>query len=224
MPTTFVAPEKGTEGPHATPNSAIIPAHLAVQALVSIDAVNACVQAIGTDHSTMALWALRYMHDPQAVEGLIYAYKEYKNEALRTEILTTLSRIYQKEAPYDGSWWWSTRPDTHGPYYKAVAWESSPEIKDFLMTERNNTNAAGKQFFADLNGKLRMGITEFGGEEEEAVASQEEAQVDLGKISKEKGQIGKSSIEDIMLALDDVQGDPGVGQDPLYQTGLCCLS
>ncbi|MEQ9437992.1 MAG: HEAT repeat domain-containing protein [Cyclobacteriaceae bacterium] len=224
VPTSFVAPEKGTEGPHATPNSAIIPAHLAVQALVSLDAVNACVQAIGTDHSTLALWALRYMHDPQAVEGLIYAYKEYKNEALRAEILTTLSRIYQKEAPYDGSWWWSTRPDTHGPYYKAVAWESSPEIKDFLMAERNKANTAGKQFFADLNGKLRMGIISFGGEEEEA-ASQEEAKVDLSKISNEKGQIGKNSIEDIMLALDDIKGDPALGKTLFTKQGcVACHS
>lgn len=223
VPTPFVAPAKSTEGPHATPNAAIIPAHLAVRALVSLDAVTACVQAIGTDHSTLALWALRYMHDPKAVDGLIYAYKEYRNEALRAEILTTLSRIYQKEAPYDGSWWWSTRPDTHGPYYKAVAWESSPAIKDFLMEERKKSNAAGKKFFADLNGRHRMGITTFGGEE--AVATQEEANVDLGKISQGKGQIGKSSIEDVMLALDDLKGDPALGKTLFVKQGcVACHS
>ncbi len=144
VPTTYVAPAKGTEGPHATPNAAIIPAHLAVQALVSLDAVDACIQAIGTDHSTLALWALRYMHDPKAVEGLIYAYKAYKNQELQAEILTTLSRIYQKEAPYDGSWWWSTRPDTHGPYYQAIAWESSPAIKE-LFGERKKQIRCGGQ-------------------------------------------------------------------------------
>ena len=218
VPTTFVDPEKGTEGPHANPNADIIPAHLAVRSLVSLDAVAACVQAIGTDHSALALWALRYMHDPQAVEGLIYAYKEYKNEALRSDILTTLSRIYQKEAPYDGSWWWSTRPDTHGPYYQAVAWESSPVIKDFLMGERNRTNAAGQQFFADLNARHRMGIDAFGGEEE-AIAAEEETNVDLSKITNGKGQIGKNSIEDVMLALDDLPGDPALGKTLFAQQG-----
>ena len=225
VPTTFVAPAQGMEGPHATPNAAIVPAHLAVRALVSLDAVDACVQAIGTDHSTLALWALRYMHDPKAVEGLIYAYKEYKNQALQAEILTTLSRIYQKEAPYDGSWWWSTRPDTHGPYYQAVAWESSPVIKDFLMKERNQSKAADTSFFADLNSRHRMGIAAFGGEEAVATQEQEEEKVDLGKISQEKGQIGKNSIEDVMLALDDLQGDPAVGKTLFVKQGcVACHS
>ena len=48
--------------------------------------------------------------------------------ASRAKILTTLARLYQQEAPFDGSWWWSTRPDTRGPYYKPVTWSASPRI------------------------------------------------------------------------------------------------
>jgi len=222
VPASFVPPAKGIEGPHATPNSAIVPPHIAVRALVSLHAVDACVAAIGTGNSTIALWALRYMHDPKAANGLIAAYKKSKDEVLKKEIITTLARIYKKEADYDGSWWWSTRPDTHGPYYKAIVWESSPVIKTTLMQEWKKPNA-DKQFYADLNGRLRMGITEFGGEE--AVAAKEEVKVDLNKIRNKKGQVGESSIEDVMLAMAKIKGDPAVGKKLFVQQGcVACHS
>ena len=211
VPASFVAPAKGTEGPHATPNPAIIPAHLAVQALLALHAVNACVAAIGTGDSTLALWALRYMHDTTAVQGLIAAYRQTQDATMKAKILATLGRLYNEEAPYDGTWWWSTRPDTHGPYYKPITWAGSDSIKAVLVDAWSKANAAGKQFFADLNGKLRMGITQFGGEELE-VAETEEPKVDLDKIRNKKGQIGKSSIEDIMLAMDKIKGNPADGR------------
>ncbi len=211
VPASFVAPAKGTEGPHATPNSAIIPPHLAVRALVALNAVDACVAAIGTEHSTLALWALRYMHNTKAVEGLLAAYRNTGDTALKTKIVSTLGRLYNEEAPYDGTWWWSTRPDAHGPYYKPITWAGSDSIKAFLVDLWSKSGAAGKQFFADLNGKLRMGITQFGGEEL-TVAETEEPKVDLDKIRNKKGQIGKSSIEDIMLAMDKIKGNPADGK------------
>ena len=221
VPGSFVAPAKGTEGPHATPNSAIVTPHIAVRALVALNAVEACVKAIGTENSTIALWALRYMHDPKAVDGLIAAYSKTSDKALKDQILTTLGRIYKKEADYDGSWWWSTRPDTHGPYYKAVEWESSAKVKDFLMKEFSN--ASDKQFFADLNARNRMGITEFGGEE--VVAAKEEVKVDLEKIRNKKGQVGESSIEDVMLAIAKIQGDPATGRKLFTKQGcVACHS
>ena len=221
VPGSFVAPAKGTEGPHATPNSAIVTPHIAVRALVALNAVDACVKAVGTENSTIALWALRYMHDPRAVDGLIAAYGQTSDKALKDQILTTLGRIYKKEADYDGSWWWSTRPDTHGPYYKAVEWESSAKVKDFLMKEFNA--ASDKQFFADLNARNRMGITEFGGEE--VVAAKEEVKVDLEKIRNKKGQVGESSIEDVMLAIAKIQGDPATGRKLFTKQGcVACHS
>jgi putative heme-binding domain-containing protein len=223
VPASFVPPAKDVEGPHATPNSTIIPPHIAVRSLVSLHAVDACVAAIGTENSTIALWALRYMHDPKAVNGLIAAYKQTKDEALKKQILTTLSRLYKKEADYDGSWWWSTRPDSHGPYYKAITWESSPAIKDILTQEWNKSDAAGKQFFADLNSRHRMEITEFGGDEVAAV--KEEVKVDLDKIRNKKGQVGESSIEDVMLAMAKINGDPALGKTLFTRQGcVACHS
>ena len=75
VPPTAVAPAKGTEGLHATPNSSIIPAHIAVRALVSLNAVEACVNALSGENPELALWALKYMHDERAVDGLITAYQ-----------------------------------------------------------------------------------------------------------------------------------------------------
>lgn len=218
VPASFTTPAKGTEGPHATPNSSVIPAHVAVRALVSLNAFDACVNVIGSENTTIALWALRYMHEPKAVEGLIAAYKEAKNEELKKHIITTLSRLYKKEAPYDGSWWWGTRPDTHGPYYKSIEWESSPAIKALLMEQWKKSNASEKKFFADLNGKHRMGITEFGGEE--TFVAEEEIEIDLDEIRNKKGQIGKASIEDVMLAIGKIKGDPIAGKS-LYMKQGC---
>lgn len=221
VPASFVAPAANTEGPHATPNSAIVLPHLAVRALVSLDAVDAVVKAIGTPNSTLALWALRYMHDPKAVNGLLAAYEKTSDKSLKTNILTTLARLYKEEAPYDGSWWWSTRPDTHGPYYKAITWESSPAIKTFLVKEWNK--ATDKQMYADLNDKLRLEISEFGTNEK--IAVKEEVKVDLEKIKNKKGQVGEASIEDVMLAMDKIKGDPALGKTLFTRQGcVACHS
>ena len=219
VPSSAVVPAKGTEGPHATPNSEIIPAHLAVRALVSMNAVEACVDAIGTESSDLALWALRYMHDTKAVDGLLTAYEVAEDKNLQKQIINTLARLLHKEAPYDGSWWWSTRPDTHGPYYKTVRWKSSDKIEGFLREIWQKSSRSDKQMFADMNGKLRMGIPEFGGEENTELARVKAPEIDLNKIKSKKKQIGKSSIEDIMLSLDDVKGNAVLGKQLFTRQG-----
>ena len=223
VPSSFVAPAKGVEGPHATPNSAIILPHLAVRALVQLNAVDACVNAIETKNNTIALWALRYMHDAKAVNGLIAAYNKTNDAALKNQLLVTLARLYKEETPYDGSYWWSTRPDDHGPYYKAETWALSDTIKSLLMSEWKKAGKQDKALYADLNGKFRMGITEFGGDEE--LEKTEDTKVDLNKIRNKKGQIGESSIEDIMLAMDKIKGNPADGKRLFVQQGcIACHS
>jgi putative heme-binding domain-containing protein len=223
VPPSFVAPAKDTEGPHATPNAAIIPAHIAVRSLLSLHAVDECVQAIGTENSTIALWALRYMHEPKAVDGLMAAYHKTTDKRLKSDILSTLSRLYKKEAPQEGQFWWSTRPDGHGPYYRAIDWESSAAIKKFLSDEWKKSGSADKALFASLNEKNQMGITEFGGEE--VAVAKEEPKIDLEKIKNKKGQIAQSSIEDIMLAMAKIPGDANVGKALFVQQGcIACHS
>jgi putative heme-binding domain-containing protein len=225
VPTSAVAPAKDIEGPHATPNSEIIPAHIAVRSLVSLNAVEACIDAIGTESSDLALWALRYMHDSKAVDGMLKAYDATEDKDLQKQIVSTLARLLHKEAPYDGSWWWSTRPDTHGPYYKTARWKASDKIEGFLRKIWQKSSRSDKQMFADLNGKLRMGIIDFGGEEKTELARVKAPEVDLNKIKNKKGQIGKSSIEDIMLSLDDIKGNAVLGEQLFTRQGcVACHS
>lgn len=221
VPASFAEPAKDVEGPHATPNAAIVLPHLAVQALVNLHAVDAAVAGINGGNSSLALWTLRYMHDQKAVNGLINAYQLSKDEKLKKQIITTLARLYKKEDAYDASWWWGTRPDSHGPYYKAVLWEGSPVIEKFLKKEALKVPAR-KQYFRDLDARNRMEIAAFAPEKKAEPVAAKEPKVDLEKIKSKKGQVGKASIEDILLAVNSLKGDPAKGK--LLFTSQGCVA
>jgi len=218
MPSTFATPARGTEGPHATPNPTTILPHVAVQSLVDLHAVNASVRALEGEHADLALWAMRYMHHPEVVNGLIGAYEETDDTRLRRKIITTLARIYHKEAPYDGSWWWGTRPDTRGPYYKPIPWEQTEAIKGFLLAQQNAIDESENLFFAELNAKHRLDIPELG-TPDELVTEEETPSVNLTDIANQRGQIRRSSIEDIMLALVEAEPDTALGRQLFTQQG-----
>ncbi len=213
---TTETPEMGTEGPHAAPNPDIILPHLAVQSLIKLNAVEQVLEAIDSNPK-LALWTLRFIHSPKVIDGLITKYEDSEDEQLRSEILITLSRLYHKEAPYDGSWWWGTRPDTHGPYYKGITWDASETIKTFLIEEMKKS-AENKNIFAYLNDRHRMEIEELGTMAEKEIA--EESKVDLDEIKSKKGQVGKSSIEDVILAVSEIKGDAAKGKQ-LFTTQGC---
>lgn len=221
VPASFVAPAKDVEGPHATPNSAIVLPHLAVQALVNLHATDAAVANISGKNSALALWALRYMHDQKAVSGLIAAYALSKDAKLKKQIITTLARLYKKEADYDASWWWGTRPDSHGPYYKAVLWEGSPAIEKFLLKESQKVPAQ-KPYFRDLDARHRMDIAAFAPLKKADAPVAKEAKIDLEKIKNKKGQVGKASIEDVLIAVNNLKGDPAKGK--LLFTAQGCVA
>ncbi len=224
VPSSFVAPKINTEGPHATPNSEIILPHLAIKALVALNAVDDCIGALGTANEDMALWAMRYMHSPKVVKALIEASDRSDNESFKKKVINTLARIYHKEAPYDTSWWWSTRPDTHGPYYKTMEWELSPVIRSFLLDQFNAKGKKDKQFFTELNSKYRLRIDAFG-EIKVEEPKEDMPVVDFDKIKNKKGQIGESSIEDVMLALGKIEGDASKGEALFISQGcVACHS
>ncbi len=219
VPNSFQSPAYQTEGPHATPNSEIILPHLAVKALVEINPVDELIEAIDSDQSKLALWALRYIHDTKAVDGLIAAYPEASLETQK-EILFTLSRTYQREAPYDASWWWGTRPDTHGPYYKGEEWEGSEKIRDFLQKQRESATPELQTYLAELNDRNRLSITKLG--TTLLANAEEEEKIDLESIKNKKGQVGNSSIEDVILAVAETKGDAVKGKALFASQG--CLA
>ena len=100
------------EGPHATPNPGVIVPHLAIHSLVTLKAVDESLAAVDSVSRYGALRALKLMHDPAVVDGLLAKHTSASDPALKNKILTALARLYTKEAPYDGSWWWGTQPDT----------------------------------------------------------------------------------------------------------------
>ena len=220
VPASAKVPETGTEGPHATPNSDIILPHLAVRSLVKLNAVDETLEAL-EGNPKLALWTLRYLHDTKVVDGLIAAYQDAEDQ---NEVLSTLARLYHKEAPYDGSWWWSTRPDTHGPYYKGITWEGSDAIEAFLIKEMEAGGEARADFFALLNDRNRMGIEALGTAEVKEV---EEVvnKVDFKAIKNKKGQVGEASIEDVILAMGEIKGDASKGKALFTSQGcLACHS
>jgi putative heme-binding domain-containing protein len=112
---------------HSQPHPDRVLPHVAVRALVSLDAVDACLEALDGPYAHGALWALRYMHDQKAVEGLIKKLATIRSTELRRDALATLIRLYHREADYKGVWW-GIRPENTGPYYDAVEWDQSSRI------------------------------------------------------------------------------------------------
>jgi len=191
---------------HATPNSPIIIPHLAVHSLVRLQAVDACLAALDGPSRDSALWALHHMHEPEVVDGLIDQYAAASDAELKNKILATLARLYTREAPYDGSWWWNTQPDTRGPYYKPIKWGKSAAIETIFREAFAGADESGKAFITRLANLTRMNLQGIG--EVEKIAG------------KKVPSIGDISIENVMLALDDIKGDPARGKAVL-QTQAC---
>ena len=55
-------------------------------------------------------------------------------------IIKVLLRTYHSEEPWNGTDWWGTKPNSSGPYYKAIPWEMSGAISQALKTEVKKMN------------------------------------------------------------------------------------
>ncbi|MBT8045371.1 MAG: c-type cytochrome, partial [Verrucomicrobiae bacterium] len=199
-------------GPHATPHAAVILPHVAVQSLIKLNATAACLAALDGPGQDGALWALRWMHNQEAVDGLISKLNSTKRPDLKKKILSALGRLYQQEAAYDGSWWWGTRPKTHGPYYAPVKWSESDKIEQVFRTAFAEANSSEKEFLTSVANKQRMNLEGIGKVQNKKTA----------KKNKNGGQIGKTSIEDVMLALAKIKPNQKAGKKVLQ--GLACAA
>ncbi len=218
-----VAAGKSTDKPaqseaHATPNPGIIVPHLAAHALVRLDAVEACLGAVGTPSEDLALWALSGLHEPSVADGLLAKLKAATSPAQRVKLVTTLGRLYQQEASYDGSWWWTTRPDSHGPYYKPVIWSASPRIAAALEAETVGATPAQLEFLARLNDSHRLGLAKLGSLESGQVLEKRPT-VDLAKIASQKGAVASTPVEDVILAVESLKPNHSRGKVLFTQQG-----
>jgi len=130
-------------------NADPIVAHVAINALASLDASDAALAALraaATNPSVTAgvLRALQQMHTAPTVTGLIETLAATRNPQTRAGILRALARLYYREGAWRGTLaeWWGTRPDTTGPYYDPVAWEESARILSLLRGELLTSPAA----------------------------------------------------------------------------------
>lgn len=213
--------EGDREGPHAEPNPSIILPHVAVHSVVSLGAFEEALASVGTPRERAALWALKYMHKPEVVDGLIQKYQSATSSLSQKRILTTLIRLYHREQQYDGSWWWGTRPDTRGPYYRTETWGSSSKIAGFLE------NIWSGELSDDVSGVLksqllkhRVTIDGIDLETDRSSKAEVEApDVDLASIASKQGEVGKMAIEDIIIAVDKLKGDNERGRQLFTQQG-----
>jgi putative heme-binding domain-containing protein len=203
---------------HATPNSSIAVPHVAAHALVRLRAVDECLAAIGTPREDLALWALSQLHEERVVDGLLARLSAQPAPALRNKLLTTLGRLYQQEAPYDGSWWWGTRPDTRGPYYKPVTWNASPRIATALEAETGRAAPEQRDFLARLNDSHRLGLKALGTREVAPEAEKRPA-IDLAQIAAKSGAVATTPLEDILVAIEKLPPNPARGAALYTQQG-----
>jgi putative heme-binding domain-containing protein len=110
--------------------------HAAVNALVSLRAIEPCLAALEPATPALAPGAARVLqslHEAKVVDGLIEALHAARGDTLRRPILQALCRLDHREADWKGEWW-GTRPDTSGPYYRGVAWDETPKIEQALRS------------------------------------------------------------------------------------------
>ncbi len=122
-----------------------------------------------------------------------------------------MGRLYHQEADYDGSWWWGTRPDTRGPYYVPVKWGESSKIEKVFRAEWDRADAKQKAFLTEVANRHRMNLAGIG-----------KVEVVEQKGKSKKGEVGRTSIEDVMVSLDKLKGNKKRGQKLL--TTLSCVA
>jgi putative heme-binding domain-containing protein len=179
---------------HSTPNPAIILPHVAMQSLLSLQAEDACIAALNSNDENMqrgALAAMKFMHTEKVVDALIAAAMD--DSKLKSLIVDTLIRLHQKEVDYDGSTWWSTRPNPDGPYYYPVDWVGTTKISSFLNSIYGGLQDDEK---AEFITKLKKNKA--------YVPALNTRPAKGGKVVK---KIGTTSIEDIVIYVSKNKGN-----------------
>lgn len=116
-------------------------AHVAIRGLIDLEASEACLAALDSPtHASGCLRVLRELHQPAVVQGLLKRLEDARDLKLQAEILTALCRLCFREDQWKGDWW-TTRPDTSGPYYNPVKWDHTETILKTLQHKLENSNS-----------------------------------------------------------------------------------
>lgn len=222
LPMTVFA-ESTTEGDDwRNPHPERVIAHLAVQTLVRLQAVDACLAALTSPYRDGALWALRSMHSQKAVDGLFKVLSTQRDPQLRQEVWATLIRLYHKEGAFvSGSpKWWGTRPDTTGPYYDRATWAQSDRIAAAVKVALGEGDKSLNEF---LTAELSRHVVRLEGlSQTELMASQEPQQaIQLPAVDPNNpAQIANMAWDDVLKQTLDCEGTAAAGEK-LFRTQSC---
>ena len=200
---------------HKQPDVGRVLPHLAMQALVAMNAVDACLEALDGTYRQGALLALRNMHDQRVVEGLAKKLSSTQDGDLRKEILSVLVRLYHREGEYT-SGWWGTRPDTSGPYFDRKTWDASEQIAALLTTASKSNRATAELIGKEL-ARHKVGIKGLADPSKIAANEPQEA-ITIGAVDpSNKNLIANMGFEDVLLRAMEVQGDVAKGKELFTQ-------
>jgi putative membrane-bound dehydrogenase-like protein len=193
---------------NAQPDPDRVVPHLAVRALASLRAVDACLDAIDGPHRAGALRALRSLHEPRVVDGLVRKLSTARSADARRDILVTLVRLYHREADYQGSWW-GIRPDTTGPYFDPRDWEESARIASVLKTAVLDGDPDTVTFLRSELARRRVVLKGLPSDSRVGLPkAEEEIRVVIARADpKNRGQIGNMSYDAAASRTLQAKGD-----------------
>ena len=196
--------------------------HLAVKALVQLNAVDACLEALTGPHRSGALWALKSMHNKQTIDGLFRVLSTSRDESLRRDIWTILIRLYHREGEFteDSPKWWGTRPDTTGPYYDRQKWSESDRIGDAVKVALAESSPS---LAAHINEQLKRHVVHLDGISASDIAAMQEPQkaIELPKVDPNNpNQIANIPVSDVIAQVMPLPGNADVGKD-LFKAQSC---
>lgn len=197
---------------HAQPDPDRVIPHLAVRTLISLGAIDDCLEALDGADGRGALWALRYLHDKKTVDGLVKKLGMIRSSDLRCEILATLIRLYYREADYTGVWW-GIRPENAGPYFDAVEWDQTPRIGAVLTTAVLEADPDTASFLQRELARHRVALAGLPSILPERPAAETEAPVVVQKADpKNPNQIGNLAYDGAASRALRTKGDPAKGK------------
>jgi putative membrane-bound dehydrogenase-like protein len=220
---TAWSPSESAEGDAwRQPEAARVIPHLAVKAIVDIGGVESCLTALNGPYRSGALWALRSLHNPQAVDGLFRLLSTSRDEALRREVWTTLIRLYHREGEFteDSPKWWGTRPDTTGPYYDRQKWSESDRIAAAIKVALSE---ADESLAAHIRQQLKRHVVNPDGISAADIAAMQEPQkaIEIPKVDPDNPhQIANMQVAEVLAKVMPLQGQVDAGRE-LFRAQSC---
>jgi len=194
--------------------------HLAVRALVSLEASDVALAALDGPYAAGALWALKYMHNEEAVSGLLRRLSTTRDQALRREILTTLIRLYHREGDYTGGWW-GTRPDTSGPYYDRQTWSQSERIAAAIRTAYAEADETTAEHIKAQLARHKVPLDGLNDLARDNPADEPQTPVEIPQVDPDNpDQIANMPLQRAIARAANAKGDASRGE-PLFKRQSC---